>query len=638
MKHYGDVTKISGVAVEPVDIITFGAPCQDLSIAGKRMGMKHEERGDDKTTRSGLFFEAIRIIKEMRENDRRNGRADNAIRPRYAIYENVCGAFSSNGGEDFRAVLEETAKIADERVSIPRPEGGKWTKAGCIMGNGYSIAWRTHDAQYWGVPQRRRRISLVADFGGESAPEILFISDSLSRNTAESRTQGQGTARTSETSSDKAISCYGISAYESNAMKSSNPHSGIYEADTARTLDNNGGSPACNQGGMIVLEGNGSRESHKGNGYRESETMYTLNTIEQHAVCAPEPILLESNQNHATIQTDGISTSLPASAGAGGGYVPMVCDARENGDGNIAPTMTGDHQNRITDYTAIVVDQGAGKSACNVTKDVSPTLAGTHDGAPAVSYGIDRAAYNQGANAQYGFSVDVEQIGTQTAKGPGAVASFYPQMKAESVCYREDVANTIVNDTNPGYQNGVITGVCIGNGQANQTKLSDKLGALNCMHDQQAVITAVDVRNGKENEINGTLQAKDNGGWNCNSNSVCRQQSVVRRLTPLECTLLQGYPSGWVDIGEWTDSKGKKHKEADAPKYKALGNSIALPFWQWLADRICAQYDRQPTMASLFDGIGGFPLVFSRAGATPIWASEIDSFCIAVTKYHFGED
>lgn len=567
------------------------------------------------------------------------------------------------------------------------------------MGNGYSIAWRTHDAQYWGVPQRRRRISLVADFGGQSAPEILFVSDSLSRNTAASGTQGQGTARTAETSTDKAISfveragcegggkgilianertgalstlnnqsvcclqdqggqimsvhsdkagalraqehghqpcvlsfdtfhqiaaeevqtlkardykdpqcvCYGISAYESNAMKSSNPHSGIYEADTARTLDNNGGSPACNQGGMIVLEGNGSRESRKGNGYRESETMYTLNTIEQHAVCAPEPILLESNQNHATIQTNGISTSLPASAGAGGGYVPMVCDAWGNGDGNIAPTMTGDHQNRITDYTAI-------------------------------TYGIDRTAYNQGANAQYGFSVDVEQIGTQTAKGPGAVASFYPQMKAESICYQEEVANTIVNGTNPGYQNGVITGLCIGNGQANQTQLSDKAGAMNCMHDQQAVITAVDVRNGKENEINGTLQAKDNGGWNCNSNSVCRQQSVVRRLTPLECTLLQGYPSGWVDIGEWTDSKGKKHKEADAPKYKALGNSIALPFWQWLANRICAQYDRQPTMASLFSGIGGFELVFSRAGAKPMWASEIDSFCIAVTKYHFGED
>lgn len=720
MEHYGDITAIHGYNVPIVDIITGGSPCQDLSVAGKRAGLAGE--------RSGLFMEQIRIIKEMRKASARMG-TDN-IRPRYMVWENVCGAFSSNGGEDFRAVLEETAKIADERVSIPRPEGGKWTKAGCIMGNGYSIAWRTHDAQYWGVPQRRRRISLVADFGGLTAPEILFKSDSVSRDTTESGTQGQGTAQTAETSADKAISfveragcegggkgilianertgalstlnnqsvcclqdqggqimsvhsdkagalraqehghqpcvlsfdtfhqitgeeaqtltardykdpqcvCYGISAYESNAMKSSNPHSGIYEADTARTLDNNGGSPACNQGGMIVLEGNGSRESHKGNGYRESETMYTLNTIEQHAVCAPEPILLESNQNHATIQTDGISTSLPASAGAGGGYVPMVCDARGNGDGNIAPTMTGDHQNRITDYTAIVVDQGAGKSACNVTKDVSPTLAGTHDGAPAVSYEIDRAAYNQGANAQYDFSVDVEQIGTQTAKGPGAVASFYPQMKAESVCYREDVANTIVNGTNSAYQNGVITGVCIGNGQADQTKLSDKVGALNCMHDQQAVITAVDVRNGKENEINGTLQAKDNGGWNCNSNSVCRQQSVVRRLTPLECTRLQGYPDGWVDIGEWTDSKGKKHKEADAPKYKALGNSIALPFWQWLADRICAQYDRPPTMASLFDGIGGFPLVFSRVGAVPVWASEIEEFPIAVTKIHFPEE
>lgn len=115
-------------------------------------------------------------------------------------------------------------------------------------------------------------------------------------------------------------------------------------------------------------------------------------------------------------------------------------------------------------------------------------------------------------------------------------------------------------------------------------------------------------------------------------------ETVVRRLTPLECERLQGYPDGWTDIGEWTDTKGKTHKDADSPRYKALGNSIALPFWEWMAGRICKQYDRTATMASLFDGIGGFPLVFQRHGAIPVWASEIEEFPIAVTKRHFPED
>lgn len=153
------------------------------------------------------------------------------------------------------------------------------------------------------------------------------------------------------------------------------------------------------------------------------------------------------------------------------------------------------------------------------------------------------------------------------------------------------------------------------------------------------LVVAVDVRNGKENEeINGTLQAKESGGTSLNLNNVCRQMNIVRRLTPLECERLQGYPDSWTDIGDWTDSKGKKHKAANSPRYTALGNSIALPFWQYLARRICAQYERDITMGSLFDGIGGFPLVFERCGAKAVWASEIEEFPIAVTKKHFPED
>ena len=168
MIHLGDITKIHGDKIEPVDCITFGSPCQDLSIAGRRVGLAGE--------RSGLFMEAVRIIKEMRLST-------DGLYPTFAIWENVPGAFSSNGGEDFRAVLEELARVEQPDASIPRPpRGGRWGKAGAITGNRWSLAWRQLDAQYWGVPQRRKRIALVADFGGRRAGEVLFECTGLPRN------------------------------------------------------------------------------------------------------------------------------------------------------------------------------------------------------------------------------------------------------------------------------------------------------------------------------------------------------------------------------------------------------------------------------------------------------------------------
>lgn len=177
MKHLGDITKIKGDEITPVDIITFGSPCQDLSVAGRRAGLDGE--------RSGLFMEAVRIIKEMREKT--NGKY-----PKYAIWENVPGAFSSNKGEDFRTVIEEFCKIKDDTTAIPRPTDGKWRNAGLILADGYSLAWRTLDAQFWGIPQRRRRIFLVADFTGGSAGKILFEQTGLSRSFAESRKAWNG--------------------------------------------------------------------------------------------------------------------------------------------------------------------------------------------------------------------------------------------------------------------------------------------------------------------------------------------------------------------------------------------------------------------------------------------------------------
>jgi DNA (cytosine-5)-methyltransferase 1 len=209
----GDITNIKGAEIEPVWVVTGGSPCQDLSIAGKRAGLAG--------ARSGLFMEQVRIVKEMRAEDKRNGRTGNMVRPRYLVWENVVGAFSSNRGRDFHAVLEEIARIAEPGFSLSGlPEKWKWTKAGAIDGGGWSIAWRTHDAKDWGktirdsrtgnvirlgTPQRRRRISVVADFGGESAAQIQFDRESVSGHPAESGAEGERPAGASENGASYAV-------------------------------------------------------------------------------------------------------------------------------------------------------------------------------------------------------------------------------------------------------------------------------------------------------------------------------------------------------------------------------------------------------------------------------------------------
>lgn len=192
MKHLGSVLDVNGAEVEPVDIITFGSPCQDLSVAGKQAGLHKGER-------SNLFFEAIRIIKEMREST--NGKY-----PRIAVWENVPGAYSSNKGEDFRAVLQAFCQVCDPTADVPIPPK-KWHKSGAIVGNGWSIAWRTFDAQFWGVPQRRRRIYLIADFGSERAGEVLFEPESVRGHSAESGTAREGAAADAEGSVGRGGQC-----------------------------------------------------------------------------------------------------------------------------------------------------------------------------------------------------------------------------------------------------------------------------------------------------------------------------------------------------------------------------------------------------------------------------------------------
>ena len=572
VKHYGDVSALDGAKIEPVDIITFGSPCQDMSIAGKRAGLDG--------SRSNLFYEAIRIVKEMRcTTDERY--------PRYIVWENVPGAFSSNGGEDFKAVLEAVCSVKGGETDIARP--AKWPNAVEILADGYSVAWRVFDAQYWGVPQRRKRIYLVADFDGGSAGKILFESEGVSGYTPQGfrswqdapRHAGEGSAQTGiclndqggnrmditedvtctlraeahhppcvmdsagfctehskdsrgigfeeeksptlragvvpaavmfenhsqdtryvgplETSQtvlatfgtggnnqpfvvetpktlkirsgcegggkgpliqdDKSatLGCnndqtvfvptaYGICSKDSNAMKSDNPHSGFYEAGTSRTLDGNGGNPSCNQGGIAVVEGNGSRPSHQGDGYKESDVMYTLNATEQHGV----------------------------------------------------------------------------------------------------AYGIDRATYNMGQNAQFDIAIREEVEPTIVAKGPGAVA--HPVYSTSKNSYHTEAEENLAN----------------------------------------------------------TLVATDYKDPPCISEDP---YYIVRRLTPTECARLQGFPDWWCsglatenpseeDIAFWhevfethrrvcgTSSKPKtdaqiikwlKNPHSDSAEYKLWGNGVALP-------------------------------------------------------------
>jgi DNA (cytosine-5)-methyltransferase 1 len=204
MKQLGDVTKINGAEIEPVDIITFGSPCQDLSVAGKRAGFDG--------ARSGLFMEAVRIIEEMRT-------ATNGLYPRYAIWENVPGAFSSNGGRDFRAAVG--ALVGAE---VPMPLSGGWATAGMVRGNGRSVAWRVFDAQYWGVPQRRRRIFLIADFRGQRAPEILFEREGVSGDTEAGRSEGEGVAGGIEGGAGGVLS-FNLRGREGGAMPEVDPDS-----------------------------------------------------------------------------------------------------------------------------------------------------------------------------------------------------------------------------------------------------------------------------------------------------------------------------------------------------------------------------------------------------------------------------
>lgn len=552
MVHLGDITKMSGYTISPVDVVTFGSPCQDLSIAGKRAGMAGE--------RSGLFSEAVRIIREMRY-------ATFGAYPKYAVWENVPGAFSSNKGEDFHAVLQSLCRVIDPDATIPRPtdaRGGiKWPRAGAILADHYSLAWRTMDAQHWGVPQRRLRISLVLDLTGGCAGEILFEPESLRGHFAPGITPGQATAGTVENgagTADRAFTlkirsgcegggkgalvqteksatlstlqdqtlfvaeppkAYSFDSLASNSMKSSNPHSGCREVEIAKTLDTSPPDPAKNQGGIAILDvlpfdTTQITSPQNGNNPHFGDPCHPL------AATAHPPAVVCLNHINPVAE-------------------PLIYDARGNGDGITFPTMTGDHNSRVTDYTAIIL-QGDTVAGALLARDY---------------------------------------------KGPG---------RADSL------GRVIAQPGGADLYNGTLTG------------------------DKAVTLTT----------------ATGQGGANTGPSVIEKIiRWIVRRLTPTECERLQGYPDGWTDLGGWVDSRGKAHKAADSPRYKALGNSIALPQWYYVLGGISDRLPEDATLGSLFDGIGGFPYVWAQLHAGRkelcVWASEIEEFPIAVTKKWFPE-
>ena len=535
MLHLGDITKISGYTAPIVDVVVGGSPCQDLSVAGKRAGLDGE--------RSGLFMEQLRIVKEMRERDAKNGRSNEHIRPRYMVWENVPGAFSSNKSEDFRIVLEEIAKVKDKDASIPMPDKSKWTTSGCIMGDGWSIAWRVLDAQFYGVPQRRRRIALVADFGGQSAPEILFIRKSVSRDTEQSQSQRKNTPTDA---------------------------SGSFGADDIFCIDGDKLNKKERIGGS-------------GMGIREGDKQYTLTAKDVHGVAYCMQVQPIGVDIYNTNLTGDKVISLVASGNNSTGFSPKV----------MTPIQC--------------IDQGGGKSACNVTM-------------------VMQQCYSKSKRAQSG--TDFETWKESDVANTLNAFDVGDKRTTEVVVYQDTVGALCARD---------FKGVGSQYVEEDKLVIAKDSGAV--AYGSPSEVAAEDCRNCTENpDVNGTLQSHMSRGSSLNLNNVVRVKYIVRRLTPLECERLQGYPDGWTDIGEWTDSKGKMHKTSDAARYKALGNSIALPPWKWVLKRLCACYERDATMASLFDGIGGFPLIWEQLNGkgSCLWASEIEVFPIAVTKKRIG--
>ena len=634
VKHYGDVSALSGADLEPVDIITFGSPCQDLSIAGKRSGLDG--------SRSGLFFEAIRIVKEMREKT-------NGEKPRFVVWENVPGAFSSNKGEDFKAVLEEIVRIKEpEAPPLPPPEKGRWPYADCCLGDGWSVAYRVLDAQYWGVPQRRARIFLVADFAGGRAPEILFKSEGVSGYTPQGFRQGESIAGDPEES----LGTAGGTDAGGRGRVILNDQGGSrmdVSEDVVSTLRAEAHHPP-----VVMDEGEpaaaGFCTEHSANarsiGYEE-ETSPTLR-----AGVVPAAIALDYHPADSRIgigETDTIQT-LTGRMGTGGNNVPLVMD--------------GAHQELPPQTLKIRSGcEGGGKGA-QVQVEKSATLGCNNDQTVFVPYGICSKASHAmlSANPHTGFyeadtARTLDQNGGRPDCSQGGIAVVaFSQNQRDEVRDLKNVSGTLAAEPGTKQQTYVLQGSMIGRADKNGPQgdgvnedvsftldTSDRHAVAYCMTageftrvgaEQSPPIMARDYKdpnvvikedNGRDTdkEAEGgplcmaTGQANAEIGEDLCPTLSCNHEApiitepyyIVRRLTPTECARLQGFPDDWcadlgtsdpadAEIAFWTDvfethrkavtgaKKPKTEKQirkwladpySDSAEYRLWGNGIALP-------------------------------------------------------------
>ena len=516
MTHVGDITKLSGELLPPVDVIVFGSPCQDLSQAagGNRKGLSGE--------RSGLFMEAVRIINEMRC-------ATNGKYPRYAIWENVPGCFSSNVRRDYKAVLE-----AFTESRIPMPESDRWATAGLVRSQRVNIAWIVYDAcRGFGLAQRRKRVFLIADFAKGRPEEILLIPKSLRWYPPQSFYEGQGVTTAVESGADSTeYRAYGICSLASNSMKSLNPYSGVYEAETARTLDLNCGNPSCNQGGMAVVAFNGSA----------------------------------SPQAESIAYSEQVSPTLKSTSS--GLRTPCVCEPS-----NKPHIAYGFDMQQITSKTNRSTLKGVQPALCAAGNPhvVHPEIAGTLCASAA---GLSRpAGMASETDLTVAYCLQGNMIGREDKNGPAGSGIN------KDICFTLNAADR--------------PAVVFNRQRSDLFKEQDIASTQSARQHKDATdlvcdICAVDCRNFNElDDVSGTLQAKTTSGYSLNFQNPVRDGYIVRRLTPTECERLMGFPDGWTEYGH--DGK----LISDSRRYSMLGNSIATPCAAYIIQGILEQYEKE---------------------------------------------
>ena len=593
MEHVGDITKLHGGTLPPVDIITFGSPCQDVSTAGRRRGIKGE--------RSILFFEAIRIINEMRE-------ATNGRYPTWALWENVPGALSSNKGLDYQAVLE-----AFTETEVPVPRSGKWANAGMVRGGRADIAWCVYNAQYFGTAQRRRRIFLVADFGGERAGEILFVPKSLQGYFAAGGTPKQGSAAYASRGADGPVEILNDQGGGSmNVERDGNAptlrsqtHGHLpvvckteaqagagcltpWDVQSRRIHDDNGVWPALyggEGGGHGYVATNDGEILCRATAQTNAETLENLSATltcyhEQPIICGA--VGVHQNQG-GSIHTSDTAYSLTTTGSASSRNAPLVahpviCAATAQANAEVCeglcPTITeaagksGSNKPSIVhpDICGTLCASGAGLSRpggmasetdlCVVQKVPDPEAIPIHDRATRYKGGGSTRG-NDGSGNGLGVGKSGDPAPTITAGDRHAVAVSQRQTDTQNL----DTAYCL---------QGNMIGRKDENGPRGSGVKEDVSFTLTAA--DTPAVAAVDCRNLRESpELSGTLQAKENGSYSLNYQNPVRMGYIVRRLTPTECERLQGYPDGWTAFGH--DEKSI----SDTARYMMLGNSVAVP-------------------------------------------------------------